>query len=336
MWLHLHVGHGKTGSSYLQSWLAINADALRERHGLVYPLRSPVSGTADDRAQRSRFSMGNGFILEELLGLDDAQAACRALSELRGRAPSLLFSRERFMRDLPPQITRIETLALDSGFRGVRYLLFIRDPLEHVLSLYAEMVKAHGCCASPGDWLDGYEFLDYVEAFFAAARSRSHAELSVVNYSKSRGRLLEHLRNWLSVDASGDLPRPAHDRVNRSLTAPELRVQRVANRLLGHEAAAIGKRLVDELPGITGPVPRASRDAQRRFVERLRPQVDRLNRSVPEDQRYSLEAVRASDDADAPTDGVLGLGADQLAVVAAGFISCAGRRVLSAIRRAAR
>ena len=107
MWLHLHVGHGKTGSSFLQSWLALNAARLGERADIAYPQRSPISGRGEEAASRSRFSMGNGFILEELLESADDAVLVETLRSLAGDARSMLFSRERFMRDLPAHLRRV-------------------------------------------------------------------------------------------------------------------------------------------------------------------------------------------------------------------------------------
>ena len=65
--LQLHVGHGKTGSSYLQSWLAANAAVLLNKHQLLYPQVCPLTRVRDRRAEQSQFSMGNGFVLNPVL-----------------------------------------------------------------------------------------------------------------------------------------------------------------------------------------------------------------------------------------------------------------------------
>jgi len=65
--LQLHVGHGKTGSSYLQSWLAANASVLLDQHQLLYPQQCPFTRARDSRAEQGQFSMGNGFVLNPVL-----------------------------------------------------------------------------------------------------------------------------------------------------------------------------------------------------------------------------------------------------------------------------
>ena len=52
--LFLHIGHGKTGTSAIQSSLAIASDNLRSR-GINYPIGS----TLRDRASRLEITSGN-------------------------------------------------------------------------------------------------------------------------------------------------------------------------------------------------------------------------------------------------------------------------------------
>lgn len=290
MWLHLHVGHGKTGSSFLQSWLALNAERLRDRHGFAYPMRSPLGGPVESQAARSRFSMGNGFVLEELLDLPEDAEFVAHLAELAESGAVPLFSRERFMRDLPPHLPRLDACARASGLQGVRILLFVRDPLDHAVSLHAEMVKAHGCAVPLDPWLASYHFLDHVEAFLEAARAIPSVELEVVNYSRVRGRLLDAMLDWLGIESMAEFETPKVRRVNRSLTPAELRVQRLANRCLGSAAGRIGRRLANDLPDVPGRPASPGPAAARRFAERLAPQVQRLNERLPRPHRYRLDS----------------------------------------------
>lgn len=285
--LHLHVGHGKTGSSYLQSWLAVNAEVLARRHGLAYPQRSPVTQRVETDARRGLFSMGNGFVLEDLLGSGSAGRAATSLRELAaGR--SVVFSCERFMKSLAGRLAQVERLALEAGLTGVRYLLFVRDPLEHALSLYAEMVKAHGYVGSADDWLDEYDLLDHVERFLAERARCPGSELTVVNYSRVARRVLEPLGAWLGVDPSGaGLHPPPRARVNRSLTPLELRLQRQLNRILGPRAAPLGRLLVGLRPARPSGPPQASSEARETFLRRLGAQLERLGRQLPEAARYA-------------------------------------------------
>ena len=254
----------------------------------MVPMRSPISGRGEEAAARGRFSMGNGFILEELLESADDAVLVETLRSLAGEARGLLFSRERFMRDLPAHLPRLVEAAGGLGGEGVRVLLFVRDPLEHAVSLYGEMVKAHGCAEPLDEWLGHYRLLDHLEAFLDAVEACPILECTILNYSRVRERVVEALATWLNLDSSEAWTTPDRDRVNRSLTMSELRVQRIANRWLGPTAACIGRRLVEDLPRTRASPPVPSQEACERFEARLRDQVLRLNARLPEDSRYRL------------------------------------------------
>jgi hypothetical protein len=329
--LYLHVGHGKTGSSYLQSWLAINAGVLETAWARVYPLRSPVTHRAESLGVQSRFSMGNGFILEDLLESGRSTGFREAARAIAPHPNSLVFSCERFMKSLRGRTGVIEGAARDAGFDGVKYLLFVRDPLEHACSLYAEMVKAHGYTSTLEEWFLEYDLLDHVEAFLASLDRRPRSELRVANYSRCRERVVEELGAWLGIDAaSPSFDRPSRPRVNRSLTASELQVQLLANRLFGQEAAEIGRRLVDEVPGPPPDPPVASREARVEFLRRIGPVASRLNGRLPQEARYSLDPTP---DARAPgsTAPVAGeapfaFDSEQLSIIVAELYRAANRR----------
>lgn len=55
--LWVHVGHGKTGSSFIQSVLATNAPLLKE-HGILYPVHDSF-----ESAKKGFISTGNGELL---------------------------------------------------------------------------------------------------------------------------------------------------------------------------------------------------------------------------------------------------------------------------------
>ncbi len=290
--LWIHAGHGKTGSSFLQAWLAANAERLDRKHGLRYPLVSPFSGRREDSQGLARFSMGNGFILEELLERPDRVAQLRDLGGAAGPGRGLVFSRERFFRSLATRLGELERTAREAGFGSVEVLLFVRDPLEHAHSLYAEMVKAHGYTGSADRWLGEYELLDAVGDFLDRVEGCSATRLTVFNYSRSRERILDCMARWLGITSAP--MRVPEGRANRSLTGPEVEVLRVCNRLLGASARSVGRRLAEELPGLRGPAASASLEAQETFLQRVEPVVERLNRRLPPDQAYALERPVAS------------------------------------------
>jgi hypothetical protein len=291
MRLNVHVGHGKTGSSFLQSWWAVNAEALRSRHGIAYPLKAPRSGHCEDAAARGRFSMGNGFILEEVMADADPVALLAHLAMDLPTHGQLLFSCERFVRSLPDQLLRLERIAHFAGFENLSLLLFVRDPLEHAHSLYAEMVKAHGYTGAVEDWLACYNLHEAIEHFLNVRAEAKTIQLAAFNYSLSPDTLREQARQWLGISSDVVLANPPSARVNRSLDSDELKALLVLNGLLGEKARSIGRRLVQEIPGLSVRSVVASPDAQMRFLERVAPTVERINALLPPLQALRLNSL---------------------------------------------
>jgi hypothetical protein len=285
--LALHLGHGKTGSSYLQSWLALNAAPLQTQ-GVVYPLAAP-SGRQERRAQRGLFSMGNGFVLEECLACGDAAGVLQQMAAPLPSGATLLFSDERWMKRLVARLPELMALAEAAGFTEVTLLLFLRDPIEHACSLYLEMVKAHGYAGTLDDWLAVYDLPWHVQAFLeavAALPAGLPCMLQVNNYSRCCEALLPVLISWLGLPVAAEhWPLPARQRVNRSLSRGELIWQRRCNCLLGSRAGAIGRALVRWRPEARPASLQPSPAALERFAERLAPVLARVNRGLEAEQQ---------------------------------------------------
>ena len=290
MTLHLHVGHGKTGSSFLQSWLALNRSGLWREANLLY-----LPGQADASARAGGFSMGNGDVLDHALDLYEhpqqfrrwwfrvQQQTLRAIGITHGsNAAGAVFSAERWTRQLPVRIDRLLQFADACDFEEVRIWLLVRDPLDHAVSVYGQMVKRHGFRGSLDEWLSIYDFPKVLQAFLQAVQSRSERfHLKVTHYGNERQRLLEALRQWLMLADGGDWQHPAQWTINRSLTADELLLMRWLNGHIGERAAAIGERLVDCLPQLTAARPQPSASALTRFEQHWRSTISDINASMP-------------------------------------------------------
>ena len=136
MKLYLHIGHGKTGSSYLQSWLACNTEALLSQAGLIYPAELPGQGQAlDNRALRGHFSQGNGFVLEHLLQLRDSLDEQRlwrkrlfaATADAAPLPNGLVFSFEGWAKRFAAFLPDLQALMACWHFEQVELLLLVHS-----------------------------------------------------------------------------------------------------------------------------------------------------------------------------------------------------------------
>jgi hypothetical protein len=301
MQLHLHVGHGKTGSSFLQSWWTLNRSALWQVARLLYPV-----GEADQRARVGAFSMGNGLLLDQILAVSDQPDVrlrlwadlLRHLPQEGGEAPNgVVFSAERWARHLPAQLDALLRVADASGVETIRIWLLVRDPLDHALSVYGQMVKRHGFSGSLDEWLQIYEFpqalLNCLDAF---QRRPDRIVLQVDHYGRQRRSLHQRMLDWLALPGDGAWQEPPAT-VNRSLSADELLLMRWLNERLGDRAAAVGEQLVDRLPELAPARLHPSAHSCDRFVQSWSATVDQINQRLPEGAQLCWpEAAVASTD----------------------------------------
>jgi hypothetical protein len=303
MQLHLHVGHGKTGSSFLQSWWALNRSALLEEAQLHYPLASDHA-----KAISSRFSMGNGSALDQALQRCKTPSSKRrwwrrmlASTASGTRSQNgVLFSAERWTRHLPAQCSALLDMADACGIEKLNLWLLVRDPLDHAVSVYGQMVKRHGFCGGLDAWLDAYDFpqvlLNFLEVFQAMPE---RVALHVDHYGRSKHQLLEKMQAWLKLPGEASWQKPAQSAVNRSLTADELNLMRWLNGRFGDHAAPVGELLVDRLPDLLPVRLQVTRTKRDQFLTRWQPCIDRINQRLPPHAQLQLSA------SDQFNDGVL-------------------------------
>lgn len=121
--LYLHVGLGKTGSTYLQSLFASNME-LFKCHGILYPVNSST--------QQS----GNGHLLYSESFLD-------SIEQNDNNVTKLFFSREHFARELAgdnfsPFFNKLQQ---NRSIRNIYVLLFVRNAFDHCYSLWSQKIK---------------------------------------------------------------------------------------------------------------------------------------------------------------------------------------------------
>jgi len=288
--LFLHVGHGKTGSSFLQSWLAINSRELLSRQGMLYPQICPLRRERDERALAGLFSMGNGYVLDPLLEKDCSRHKqrrwWRRLKQQSRLKPEglngLVFSYEPWARQLSDCLLQLIRLADDLDVEGIELWLLVRDPLDHAISVYGQMVKRHGFTGSVEDWLNIYNFPEVLNQFLEAiGKYPDQITLRVDHYGRQRSHLLALLQQWLDLDRNALWQEPKIHTVNRSLTSQELNLMRWLNSRDSFLASFVGERLVNTLPTVNGSLTPPSQEVCEQFLQRWLPEVSAINTLLP-------------------------------------------------------
>ena len=273
----MHVGHGKTGSSFLQSTLANSVDFLAT-HGIAYPL-TPLTA---ERARAGMITSGNlrpgpGHINQLLRrGWD-------------GPDERLLLSSEAYFLKMRSKgfLERIRTLLPEAD---LRILLFIRDPVDHAVSNYQQVVKRHRYTGDFDQFLKDYNIPRRVGQFVNWAREEMGVTVHMRNYSRISKDLKGALEAWLGVP-EGSLVPPPRQQVNRSLSVSEMALQLAFNRHYGGKSADfVSDVFCEELPDIRAERPPVSRGRLEEFLGRMTQTVETLDFGdcLPEGEGYRV------------------------------------------------
>jgi len=221
MKLYLHIGTEKTGSSFLQSYLAKNRNLLM-KHGIHFP----KAGINESNMLKGKISPGNADELDMFLAQKDwnqvKQWLGLKLQEAKQKnCKAVLLSNEilvlRFSEEYV--LNKFVEIATSLHFELQDLLLIIREPINQALSLYKHRSK-RGEMLPIDEWLkEKYILADRLINFYI---NISHSKVNVLQYpyQKDSTYLVELCINkWLKLNERIDIE---HTSVNPSLTLSEL------------------------------------------------------------------------------------------------------------------
>ncbi|WP_063416167.1 hypothetical protein [Prochlorococcus marinus] len=222
----------------------------------------------------------------------------RQASEQGLQVNKLLFSSEPWTRRLLPYLPQLYRLLDELEFDGLDLWLLVRDPLDHALSVYGEMVKRHGYYHSLSDWLKTYDFPEVLLRFLRSISNQSSLmTLRVDHYAKNRRELTTPLSQWLALTRDvGWASTNSSLLTNRSLTFHELCLIRWLNEHDPVQAKRVAELLVDKLPA------EQAKDSNRpsflkvkhaelqSFVNRWQETVVEINSFLPKESFLNLDS----------------------------------------------
>ena len=302
--LYLHIGHDKTGSSFIQSTLALN-DAVLKANGIHYPSVGNFS-----KARMGHISNGNWVAFDDpAAAIEAAPARCRAT----------LFSSEGiFSRLGTPKHFRTFTAMLERlAIEKVHVLLFIRDPIDHISSEYQQKIKRGGeHRPSVDDYSSSYKIPTRVNRLLSLFDEEPVFDVTVRNYSRVRDGILPIFTDWIGLPENALDASSLDQTVNRSLTRDELYIQRRVNMHLGRSGDLLADRLCNLLPHVEASLSRPSPAVQREMLARLEEDIAAVNARVDPADAYSLEIVEPTG---AEADEMLRLSEEQADVIIDGL-----------------
>jgi hypothetical protein len=275
--IHIHIGYGKTGSSAIQAALARNHDLL-EAHGILYPDHSSLPV-----AKLGQVTSGNldpeGWFEGQIIETVRRNSAYS----------TYIFSNENIFHRMDEFL---ENHGKYAGEYDFEIILFVRNPIERLVSAYQQAVKRRGFAGTIA------EFARHdVDTIQAASLVENLAERGIAfklfNYSAMRNhaveRFFDHLRLWdmIKSGANADV-----GFVNRSLSRSEFGLILYLNQIFGVQyGSLIADALVNQLPDIATdniPVDDAVQSDVRRKNARA---VEQLNRFLPASEQLELDTI---------------------------------------------
>lgn len=309
--LYLHIGHHKTGSTYIQASLRKSARRLAE-HGIDYVLPSDEQAASSDGTITSGFGHG-------LFGHDNAEILnLLTAGRLREGATYAFSSELAFDEIVDGTCFEDACAALREQAFDLRFLIFVRDPIGHAASNWQQGVKRDGLTL---DVAEAFASFDVPERVMRCVERIEGAggRVELRNYSRRRSELLSVVETWLMVPP-GSLLRPDVEVINRSLTRAEITLQRKLNVRLGESGHLLADRLCEELSDLEPDRILPDVDVQRSLWDRLEPTIRQLNARMDPSDHYR-EDLEEPVDLDRP----LVFSDAQLDVVATAFADLADR-----------
>lgn len=273
----LHAGHGKTGTSYLQSALACSVRQLADC-GIFYPHLPNMN-----RAAKGEFSSGNlgGRVTDWFDRISDAIAA-------EPTKDSYLFSNETLGKKLLQDPERLRAL---TEVGDVTIIWFMRDPEEHCVSAYLQALKAGVTEDDLSTFVSRYERPKDTLRLLSLSDELG-VRLEIANYSRHKKDLLQVFGRMLGLPADFVWELPPVETVNRSLTASEAVLQLGLMKHLGGLAQRyVSRPLVSKLPSVATEPLQLSDEARAAMLEHNRDAIAAINARLPEEEHLRVDPL---------------------------------------------
>ena len=261
--LFLHIGHGKTGTSAIQSSLAIASDNLRGK-GINYPIGS----TLRDRASRLEITSGNWepktdiSLSDQLLSIaeknQDGSAIILSSESLFWLIPELIKNKSQWKNKLDLHI-----------------ILAVREIEEMLSSEYQQRVKRHGDAMPLEQFIRARHFVSSHHekaAEVIGLMSQENITNTIINYSRHKKDISQVIFKLIGAEELYPAEQMSGAIINRSLSAKELEILITINAIYYNKYPWISTKISDALikkqPKIEAQQCKISRQQLEKIYER--------------------------------------------------------------------
>ena len=236
--LFLHIGHGKTGTSAIQSSLAIASNDLAGQ-GISYPIQQSLR----DRASRLEITSGNWEPNSEVSLSDELLE----IAKNNGNNSKVILSSESLFWLIPELI---QNKSKWENNIDIHIILAVREIEEMLSSEYQQRVKRHGDSMPLEQFLRARHFISSHHAKAAEIielMTQSNISNTIINYSRHKRDISQLIFKFIGADELYPADQMAGAIINRSLSRKELEILITINALYYRKFPWISTRISDAL-----------------------------------------------------------------------------------------
>jgi hypothetical protein len=244
--LYLHIGLGKTGSSALQSWLSLNAEAMT-RQGIDYADTVPEVKYGESLS-------GNGSLLHKACISQDFEEVESLLTSTYFFTPEnnvAIISCELFQGIRPSTILQLREICEKNGIE-IHVIAYARSVYEVLYSTYIQFVKRSSYTHSFGEHESDISFsttAEYLRRYLEVFGDN----MVVLNYDEAKKDIYSSFSEATGITKKG--LKKLKLKVNRSLSFHETEILRRMNALhKGAFATQISNYVIGVAPALKTPV----------------------------------------------------------------------------------
>lgn len=236
--LFLHIGHGKTGTSAIQSALAIASEDLAKR-GINYPIQQALR----DRASRLEITSGNWEPTSEV----SLTTQLLEIAKSNYKNSKIILSSESLFWLVPELIQNKGTWETNID---LHIILAVREIEEMLSSEYQQRVKRHGDAMPLEQFLRARHFVSSHHAKAAEVIeliAQSSITNTIINYSEHKRDISQLIFKLIGAEDLYPTSQMAGAIINRSMSRKELEILITINALYYNRFPWISARISDAL-----------------------------------------------------------------------------------------
>lgn len=236
--LFLHIGHGKTGTSAIQSALAIASEDLAKR-GINYPIQQSLR----DRASRLEITSGNWEPTSEV----SLTNQLLEIAKSNYKNSKIILSSESLFWLVPELIQNKSTWETHID---LHIILAVREIEEMLSSEYQQRVKRHGDAMPLEQFVRARHFVSSHHAKAAEVIeliAQSNITNTIINYSEHKRDISQLIFKLIGAEDLYPTSQMAGAIINRSLSRKELEILITINALYFSRFPWISARISDAL-----------------------------------------------------------------------------------------